>query len=122
MDIKKALQAYHSQRHNAKSRGIGWELTFKEWCDFWGEDIDRRGTRRDQLGMQRIMDSGPYRVGNIRKGHPRDNVRTRECAHWDAGKRIRHTVAIPRVAWGADETEDGYPDLGLKSAWDRIIA
>lgn len=121
MDIKKALQAYHSQRHNARRRGIGWELTFKEWCDFWGEDIDRRGTRRDQLGMQRIMDSGPYKVGNIRKGHPRDNVRTRELVLWDEGRRTKPFALKPH-SYTPEDRDDGMPDLGIKSSWDRIIA
>ncbi len=117
LDAKKALAAYRSQKHNAARRGIGWELTFKQWCDWWGEDIERRGTRRGCLQMQRYMDRGPYALGNIKKGEPADNVRTRECAHWDAGKRSYHPVYIKVDR----EPEDG-PNLGYSSAWDRIVA
>jgi len=118
LDAKKALQAYHSQKHNAKRRGIGWELTFKEWCDFWGEDIDRRGTKRGCLQMQRHMDAGPYKLGNIKKGEPRDNVRTRECAQWDKGRRIKPTLFVPRYDPADDDDE---PSLGYASMWARMI-
>ena len=116
MDVKKALQAFNSQRHNAKRRGIEWEMTFKEWCDFWADDIDRRGPRRDQLGMHRIMDSGPYKIGNVRKGHPRENVKTRECAQWDRGRRVRPFAVFER------EPDEGLPYQGYASVWDRLIA
>lgn len=69
--------AYHAQKANAKKRGIGWELTFAQWVEWWGEDIHKRGNGHDNLQMQRIGDSGPYALGNIRKGYPRDNSATR---------------------------------------------
>lgn len=62
--------------HGAKWRGIGWELTFDQWLEFWGADLDRRGNGTDSLQMQRFADSGPYAVGNIRKGRPQQNVKT----------------------------------------------
>jgi hypothetical protein len=68
--------AYQAQRHHAKARGIGWEITFEEWLDWWGEDIDRRGTSPTSLQMQRIADAGPYKVGNIKKGVPKQNSQT----------------------------------------------
>ncbi len=43
LDRKLARQRYYAQRKNAKQRGIGWELTFQQWLDWWGEDLDRRG-------------------------------------------------------------------------------
>lgn len=76
MDIKTARRKYWSQRSGAKTRGIGWELTFQQWLDWWGEDLDRRGQGVDGLQMQRVADQGPYALGNIRKGHPRDNSHT----------------------------------------------
>jgi hypothetical protein len=68
--------AYQAQRHHAKARGIGWEITFEEWLDWWGEDIDRRGTSPTSLQMQRFADAGPYKLGNIRKGVPKENSHT----------------------------------------------
>lgn len=75
-DIRRWLRAYHVQKCRAKYRGIGWELTFHQWLTWWGDDIHRRGTGSDQLQMQRVADTGPYRLDNIRKGYPRDNSRT----------------------------------------------
>jgi hypothetical protein len=76
MHIKQALVAYRNQKSGAKRRGIEFCLSFKEWCDWWGEDIGQRGNGPDQLQMQRLADSGPYALGNIRKGCPRDNMKT----------------------------------------------
>lgn len=86
MDINEYRRQYHNQKYKAEDRGIGFELTFQEWCEFWGEDITRRGTGQNDLQMQRPCDSGPYAVGNIRKGTPKQNSvtyqamrRKREC-------------------------------------------
>ncbi|NIE67463.1 hypothetical protein [Burkholderia sp. Ax-1719] len=65
--------AFNVQRHNAKRRGIGWDLTFEQWIQWWGEDIERRGTGPCCLQMQRFGDSGPYALGNIKKGTPHQN-------------------------------------------------
>ncbi|CAG9205621.1 conserved hypothetical protein [Burkholderia gladioli] len=69
--------AFQTQRHNAGRRGIEWELTFEQWLDWWGDDIERRGVHPHNLQMQRIADSGPYALGNIKKGHPKQNAQTR---------------------------------------------
>ena len=79
MDLEKALRQFHSQKHAAIRRGIGWELTFKQWLEWWGEDYRRRGRGQNQLQMQRRLDSGPYAPGNIVKGTPRQNQRTRSA-------------------------------------------
>lgn len=76
MDPKTALKRYREQRRNASGRGIPWQLTFKQWVDFWGDDIGRRGVGRDKLCMQRYLDRGPYALGNIIKAVPSQNVRT----------------------------------------------
>ncbi|WP_257757895.1 hypothetical protein [Burkholderia glumae] len=69
--------AFQIQRHGAARRGIGWELTFEQWLDWWGDDIERRGVHPGDLQMQRIADAGPYALGNIKKGTPRQNAQTR---------------------------------------------
>lgn len=76
MDIDKAQKAFNSQKSGAKRRGIKWNLTFKEWCDFWGEDFHNRGSGHDKLCMQRFHDKGAYEIGNIKKGYPKENMRT----------------------------------------------
>lgn len=110
MDIKRARAKYHSQKNGAKMRGIGWELTFREWLDWWGEDLDRRGTGSDQLQMQRKLDQGPYKLGNIVKGHPRQNVRTwvnvrlAKRSEIDA-QRCQEAIDAAEVDWGAETPE-----------------
>lgn len=77
----KHLKAFKSQKAGAAARGIGWELTFEEWLSFWGNDIDRRGSGRNSLQMQRFADTGPYALGNIRKGVPKQNSATYSAMH-----------------------------------------
>jgi len=69
-------RAFIAQKHGAKRRGIEWRLTFDQWLDWWGDDIYQRGTGAMSLQMQRPHDKGAYEIGNIVKGHPKDNVRT----------------------------------------------
>jgi hypothetical protein len=58
---------YTDQRQAAKQRGIPWKFTFESWLEWWGEDLSRRGTRRDDLCMARIGDVGPYSPENCVK-------------------------------------------------------
>jgi hypothetical protein len=70
------LKKFHNQKSNAKRRGIEWHLTFPEWVEWWGKDIDKRGSGHDKLQMQRFGDLGPYALGNIKKGFPMENSAT----------------------------------------------
>jgi hypothetical protein len=76
-ELRKARQKYATQKGNAKRRGIEWRITFPEWVGWWGEDYFRRGSGHDKLQMQRFHDKGPYALGNIQKGYPRQNSKTR---------------------------------------------
>lgn len=76
MDINQYRIAYNTQKSNAARRGIVFNLTFQQWCEFWGEDIGRRGNGPNDLQMQRFADTGPYELGNIRKGTPKQNSAT----------------------------------------------
>jgi hypothetical protein len=60
------LGAFGRQRFNAKTRGIGWELTFWEWWTIWQQSghWEQRG-RGNGYVMCREGDSGPYAVGNV---------------------------------------------------------
>jgi hypothetical protein len=65
---QKAWDAFLAQRHRAKQRNIGWEMTFAEWWQLWCESghWDQRG--RAHIGvyvMGRYGDAGPYKVGNV---------------------------------------------------------
>ena len=76
MDRQAARRAFAQQRRGAAARGIGWKLTFEQWLAWWGDDLKLRGRGTNGLQMQRFADTGPYALGNIRKGHPLDNART----------------------------------------------
>jgi hypothetical protein len=65
--------AYIDQRNRAKSRGVAWEITFEEWVEWWGTDIDLRGRQRFELQMCRYDDVGPYKLGNIYKATQAEN-------------------------------------------------
>jgi len=116
VDIEKARTAYYSQMSHAKARGIGWEITFQEWLDWWGEDLDRRGRGKDQLSMQRIRDRGPYKLGNIEKGYPRDNAHTRSVMH---GCHVPNAVRKHETKHEYWVGEDGRPDQGYYSVWNQ---
>lgn len=109
MDIKQARARFSSQKRGAARRGVGWELTFQQWLDWWGEDLDRRGPGIDQLQMQRKLDTGPYALGNISKGHPKQNSRTHFAMERnrkaDAAKRA-HQAALDAAPVVADITPD----------------
>lgn len=73
MTEKQLRQKFASQKCLAKKRGIGWELTFDQWLEWWGKDINRRGNGHDMLQMLRYSEDEPYALGNIYKGTPREN-------------------------------------------------
>jgi hypothetical protein len=114
------FQKFQQQRANARYRGIEWELTFKEWVDWWGDDYARRGVRADQLCMQRVADVGPYSLDNIRKGHPRDNIKTREIV-----RRNKTSEALRMKSWRVaqkqpcdyERTEDEHELYRRNSSW-----
>ena len=76
MEIEEALLRFKKQKANAAARGIAWRLTFHQWFDWWGEDLDHRGAGHDKLMMCRTADRGAYELGNIYKGYPKDNAAT----------------------------------------------
>lgn len=76
MEVRKLKAKFAGQKCGAKNRGIEWKLTFEEWINWWGDDIEKRGTGHDKLQMQRYGDKGAYELGNIKKGYPKDNRAT----------------------------------------------
>ena len=50
----------------AKERGIGWGLSFEEWWTLWKPHYANRGRKVGQKVMCRHLDSGDYRIGNVR--------------------------------------------------------
>ena len=111
IDLAAAKVKFNSQRHGAKRRGIEWKLTFDEWVEWWGCDYHNRGTGRFQLQMQRFHDAGAYELGNIKKGIPRDNAKTK-------GAVMRRNNAMKlwikhkqQVALSVDDVETDVDDV-----------
>jgi hypothetical protein len=70
--VPNALQRYRVHKAKAKTRGIGFLLTFDEWYDWWLSNGIDKNTQPPQsrtdpnvLCMCRINDTGPYQLGNI---------------------------------------------------------
>ena len=102
-------KAFQSQRSGARSRRIEWCLTYEEWLVWWGDDIERRGRGPDDLQMQRRNDIGPYTLGNISKGTPKQNAATAMAQSERRQNKYGLRVSIfgefrPQKAW-IDEVE-----------------
>lgn len=62
------LREYHMQKATAKQRNVPFELTFEEWKDWWGEDVDRRGRNHPEAMVMALIEPAlGYRLGNIEK-------------------------------------------------------
>lgn len=105
-DEAKYRHAYAQQKANAKRRGIAWELTYDQWRAWWGDDIDKRGSGKGDLQMQRFGDSGPYALHNVRKGTPAQNSATwgRCVRNRNAQKAARdHEAMLDALMWARSE-------------------
>lgn len=58
-------KAFNTQRNNAKSRGIEWQMSFEQWWGIWKDYYYLRGTGTNGLVMARKGDYGPYSVENV---------------------------------------------------------
>lgn len=72
--MKWAKNRFQCHRYRAKKRGIGFELTFEQWYQWWlDHGIDKNyppethnlGHGPDFLCMCRYNDIGPYALNNI---------------------------------------------------------
>jgi hypothetical protein len=59
--------AYRTQRHNARNRGIPFLLTFEQWLTIWQDSgkLAQRGRGVGKFCMSRRGDAGAYEVGNV---------------------------------------------------------
>lgn len=59
--------AWHSQRSNARSRGIEWNITLWDWWELWQRSgkWDIRGRTKGSYVMCRFGDTGAYEIGNV---------------------------------------------------------
>lgn len=89
------VHAYKKQKSGAKARGIGFDMTFEQWWDFWRESYHLRGQADEQLCMGRIGDVGPYALGNVQiitnKQNELDYVRGQKCKE-DTAARVKQRM------------------------------
>lgn len=83
-DMRSPTRAFASQRQNASSRNIPWNLTLWEWWQIWEASghWQERGRTRDAYVMCRFADAGAYEIGNV-------YIAT-------AGTNVKHYYAITR--------------------------
>lgn len=62
-----ARKRYGMQKKTARSRGIEWSLTLKQWWDLWQKSghWDARGRNKHSYCMARVGDKGGYTFGNV---------------------------------------------------------
>jgi|694.fasta_scaffold83810_4 hypothetical protein len=65
---------YQMQRAMARKRNIEWHLTFAQWLEWWGDDIEYRGKHPTDLVMGRIDTNKPYQLDNLLKTTHADNI------------------------------------------------
>lgn len=58
---------FKRQRQNARTRGIGWELTLWQWWLAWQQSghWEQRGNASSEYCMCRLNDVGPYAADNV---------------------------------------------------------
>lgn len=64
MDYEAAYNAFKNLAINARKKRVPFQITFRDWCDVWGSQIDQRG----KLQLQRIDKAAGYVEGNLRIG------------------------------------------------------
>jgi hypothetical protein len=93
--------AFLSHRSHAKASGIEFRLTYDEWLTWWETELAKlgprakRGCKRRNFGMCRFLDRGPYAIGNVYIGRPKQNAKERwAAALYSAGCRITRMFDI----------------------------
>tara|TARA_R110000744_G_C19210381_1_gene545978 strand:+ start:151 stop:447 length:297 start_codon:yes stop_codon:yes gene_type:complete len=70
-----SLGKYNSHKNKAKTRGVGFKLTFDEWLSVWGNNLHKMGNLSGSLQMCRTSDTGAYEIGNVRLDTTANNQR-----------------------------------------------
>lgn len=72
-------RAYGEQKRNAKTRGIDFSISLKEWWNIWADSgkWEMRGRGYGKYVMARNGDTGPYAIGNVRIITTTDNIKER---------------------------------------------
>lgn len=102
MDRSAARLRYAQHKANAAKRGVEWDFTFDEWWAIWAPRWPERGPHKDQLGMCRTHDKGPYSPDNVRLDTPKGNA---------AEKGLMQRCA--RTYWHASDDHGGSIKSGV---------
>ena len=76
---EREYQAWRTQQHNAKRRGIPFDFTLYAWWMWWRRELAKigphatRGLKRGEYMMCRHGDVGPYAEWNVFCGTAKDN-------------------------------------------------
>lgn len=82
---------YSVHKHNAKVRGVEFQLTFEQWWAVWqnSKRWGARGNRHGRYVMCRCGDEGPYALSNVYIGLFERNFKDANAK--SARVRRRHT-------------------------------
>lgn len=80
---------YRDHKHNAKMKGIGFELSFEQWLEIWKASghLAERGRRRGQYVMARLGDRGPYAIDNVKIISHEQNIKERRFTPQELARR-----------------------------------
>ena len=84
-DLHRQYVAWSRARCQALWRGEGWELSFDQYRELWGDQWSRRGRTRDTLCLSRQDYDQPWRVDNCRLLTRREH--NQHQADWRLGRR-----------------------------------
>lgn len=68
--IRKIKSKFNNHKYSAKKRGIGFNFTLEEWCQWWEQNLGPdwfvlRGQGKDKYCMGRKGDVGSYHIDNV---------------------------------------------------------
>lgn len=109
-DDNKIWRRYSNKRVNAKKDGLGFELSFEEYCLL----VKEAGLKSSQLGftgdnyvLARYNDSGPYKYGNCRFITQQENYNEKVRSYAEthngieaARKKLRELREIKKIISG----------------------
>jgi hypothetical protein len=112
---------YHSHKHNAKQRGIAFDLTFEQWMKIWLESgkFSERGRRKGQYCMCRKLDKGGYSVGNVRIRMVEQNI---EEARHSAKAKTSITTSQAWSMYKGDRQLHGMTPYQLMRYTEKVMS
>jgi hypothetical protein len=118
MDLQDAKLKYRAQKYQARSRKLGFTLTFEEWCKLWNDSghWNDRGVGSGKYVMSRKGDIGPYSLDNVFIQSFEQNVTD---GNHKVPKRPQHTYIIDGKSYTSIEdcSKDLNIPIGTLAGW-----